>query len=367
MMDTEPTITTDEEPPSTAGPRPRGARGAVGALRLTGRRHLRLVALAAAVVVMAATGAGYVALASSGAPAPRAGATPAAPGTGRAATDSAAGPLVPGGSSGSAGSGAIACPMIPATTGGVGRASHLFTRTTADGVTIRAYFAPAVQGCGCGPIPQTSTTLAPVESSSAGSTSSSGPSPTAMTGVMLDGGSVSVELSDESAVGQGTLFDPLGTTTSTATPSSTTVTADPASAVSDAFGVAEGAPVWWVAVPVGPEVARATMTFADGSTDQMAPQDGVVVLAHQIDPATASSGDGPYEVRGTLQLLDSADAVVKTLTFPQAAPPPTPVPGSPPTPVTGSATTTPVQPPPLVIHPTVVCPDMTAPVSTPAG
>jgi hypothetical protein len=134
--------------------------------------------------------------------------------------------------------------------------------------------------------------------------------------------------------------------------------------------------VWWVAVSVGPEVTGTQMTFADGSTDQMAPVNGVAVLAHQIDPSVVSSGDGPYDVRGTLRLLDSSGAVIRTVTFPEATPPPTPilaplpvaVPGSYPASAPGSTPSTSVRmtSPPASTGSATACPDVVAPTTTSA-
>jgi hypothetical protein len=182
--------------------------------------------------------------------------------------------------------------MIPAPSdttgggGGVGSASHLFTRTTADGVTIRTYHLSSSGACGCG-----------------------------------SSDSVTVELSDESAVGQGYLGDDPDPAPTTANARS-----EPIGLASGAFGVVEGAPVWWTAVAVGPEVATVSMTYPGGSTDQMTPVDGVAVLAEQIKGPVASSGDGPDEVRGTLRLLDASGDVVTTVTLPQTTSTPTPVP-----------------------------------------
>ncbi len=137
----------------------------------------------------------------------------------------------------------------------------------------------------------------------------------------LAGTSVSIELSSDAAVGQGVLFDTLAVT-----PDATTGTSTQPNTISNAFGVLEGAPAWWTAVSVGPDVATAQITFADGSSDQMSPVDGVAVLAHQISPAAAATGEGPYVVRGTLRLLDSSGAVVDTVTFPEPIPTPPPMP-----------------------------------------
>jgi hypothetical protein len=310
------------------------------------RTRKRLAVMAAALVLAGA--AGYLGLTSTGvvssstagqrarADDARVAATSSAPGSG----------TVVGGSAGAepVGGGLIACPMIPAVAdpaggyGGDGVATHVFTRTTADGVTIRAYRLPSTGSCGSGPIPQ-----ATASSPSPGSSGSAANEPD-----VVSGGAVSVELSDESAVGEGTL---------SAAPSlsATTMNADtePFSAVSGAFGVTEGAPVWWTAVSVGPAVVSAKMTFAGGSVDQMAPVDGVAVLAYQIDPAVASSGEGPYQVRGTLQLLDASGAVISTVTFPEApptlVPSPIPVLVSPPVTVPGSTSS----PGPILTSPPV--------------
>jgi hypothetical protein len=158
---------------------------------------------------------------------------------------------------------------------------------------------------------------------------------------MMTEGAVSIELSDDTAVGVGTLFDGFGSTAVT-----TNAGTGPVVPVSDAFGVAEGTPVWWTAVSVGSDVASAQMTFADGSTDQMAPIDGVVVLAHSIDPGVAAAGPGPYVVRGTLRLLDSSGAVLNTVSIPEVtatpAMPPVPVAVSPPLTMPASAIHAPV-------------------------
>jgi hypothetical protein len=187
---------------------------------------------------------------------------------------------------------------------------------------------------------------------------------------------VSLELSDATAVGEGALND-------APDPSATTANAvtEPMATASDVFGVPEGAPVWWVAVSVGPEVARAQMTFGDGSTDQMSPVDGVAVLAHQIDPSVAASEDGPYVVRGTLRLFDSSGAVIRTVTFPAPTPPPTPVPFPLPVPGSGSGSgsgsAVPASPPstvpatvtspPASNRSVTACPAMVAPVNASAG
>ncbi len=259
-------------------------------------------------------------------------------------------------------------PSAPNAGGGresVGSATHLFTRTTTGGVTIRAYRLPQTSACGCGPI-ASATSTSPVGGSSSKAATSGAQ---ALPGYALATSPVSIELSDPTAVGQGVLFDAMGAMATT--PNATT---EPTAAISDAFGVVEGTPVWWVAVSVGPEVSSAQMTFADGSTDQMSPVDGVAVLADQIDPSVASSGDGPYDVRGTLRLLDSSGTVITSVTFPEPTPPPVPVPlnapGSPPTPGHGTSPSTllpVVASPPTSNDSMIACPEMTTPARASAG
>jgi hypothetical protein len=345
------------------------------------RKHLRRLGVAVAVVAAAASAGTYLGLSATGDPGSSATgyrgphAPGAAPRSSALAADPATGAT--GDAAGSSGSGAVACPMIPSGvdqtsgSGSVGGSTHLFSRTTADGVTIRAYLLPATTGsCGCAPIPQDPTT-----SSSAGSSASSS-SGAAPADVEVGGdGSVSVEMSDTTAVGQGSMFDypgPTGTTVNAGT--------EPVDTTTGAFGITEGAPVWWTAVSVGPEVASAEMTFADGSTDRMSPVDGIAVLADQIDPSVAAAGDGPYAVRGTLRLLDASGAVITTVTLPQAAPTPVSPPGfvSPPVAVAGTAKATPVPDLPSVPvtsapntstavsgSSTFACPETTTPVQAP--
>ncbi|HEY5250618.1 MAG TPA: hypothetical protein VIJ09_03110 [Acidimicrobiales bacterium] len=284
--------------------------GIAGALRRFGGRHLRLtVVTTALLLVVAGAAGGYAGFRPTDRSSALADGQNRSPDAASAIGRAPAGPSAAGASGGSAGSGsdAIACPMVggPVDSSNgeneLNQASHLFTRTTTDGVTIRTYRLSSGGSCGCGATP-----------------------------------SLSVEMSDTSAVGQGVLYDSPGPVATTAN-----ATSEPIASTAGAFGVTEGAPVWWTAVQVGPDVAKVTMTLADGSTDQMTPVDGVAVLAGQIDEATASEGDGPYEVRGTMRLLDADGTVVKTVTFPAAASTPVPlpvsVPGSPPTGVSSNA------------------------------
>ena len=151
-------------------------------------------------------------------------------------------------------------------------------------------------------------------------------------------------MSDTTAVGQGDL-GPTATTSTPATPTPATPTpatptpaptptpatpnagTEPQSISTGTFGVLEGDPVWWVASAVGSDVATAHVTFANGSTDEMTPVNGIVVLAHHVTPAAASD---PYAVVGTVQFLDAAGTVLGTVTLPEpvvtSPPPPVPVP-----------------------------------------
>jgi hypothetical protein len=114
--------------------------------------------------------------------------------------------------------------------------------------------------------------------------------------------------------------------------------------------------VWWVAVEVPSDVSSVQMTFPDGATDQMAPVGGIAVLAHRVTAGVATAQSGPYDVRGSLQLLGADGGVLDTLTLPQAGsavPVPLPSPGT--TPLEGGTkTVTPgviVQCPPTALTP----------------
>jgi len=277
--------------------------------------------------VLAAAGAAFGATAGASSGRPIAASRPARPVASESAGVDA--PVVPGPSSGAA---SAICPtestpVSPQTPQSpVGSATHLFTRTTGDGVTMRAYRLTGGRIVGCGPVPVDGGPLT--------------------SDLVCAASTVSVELSDDSAVGQGDLGTPLTALASgTASPTTTTTTAqsaagsqsaadpEPQAVASGAFGVVEGDPVWWVSVQVGGEVADAQVTFADGSTDAMAPVDGVAVLAHHIGASTVQAD--PYDVTGTLVLTDSSGDVLATVTLPDDAEP-TPVPLPLPTPPTGT-------------------------------
>jgi hypothetical protein len=239
--------------------------------------------------------------------------------TAKAATDAAPIPSAAGHAPSAGGDSAAmrACPETGATAGATASgvmqtstATHLFTRTTADGVTIRVYRLPTTV-IGCGSVP---TVNGPVDP------------PVLSCGTTSD----SIEMSDDTAVGQGELGLPFAIPV--ATPTTPNAGTAPQSTSAGTFGVVEGDPVWWVAMKVGSDVATSQVTFSDGSTDTMAPVGGVVVLAHHM--ATSATSD-PYTVRGTVQLLDTSGTVLQTITLPQppvTIPPPVPVPLRYPTP-----------------------------------
>jgi hypothetical protein len=117
------------------------------------------------------------------------------------------------------------------------------------------------------------------------------------------------------------------TTTTTTSPVTTTPAAsEPSALATGAFGVSEGDPVWWVAVEVSSDVRSVRMTFPDGAVDQMTPSQGTAVLAHRVPAAVATADTGPYDVRGSLQLLGADGGVLHTVTLPQASPAPVPEP-----------------------------------------
>src|SRR5438270_6239997 len=204
-------------------------------------------------------------------------------------------------------------------------AHHLFTRTTADGIVVRAYRtdppAPASEGStstttpaekpaagfacrgtvpgspGKPPPPEAGVSSSPGEpGQTANASSASGSSASAVSGASASANAsspptgatpappppqcpippdckptsfVMAELSSEAAVGQGIL--PLNSE-NPSTPVSQLITGR--------FGVAESSPAMWVTVRTGPGVNAVRLRLPSGATDQMAPVEGVAVLAH---------------------------------------------------------------------------------------
>ncbi|HVA03781.1 MAG TPA: hypothetical protein VMU64_08525 [Acidimicrobiales bacterium] len=263
--------------------------------------------------------------------------------------------------------------------GDIGSATHVLTRTTSDGVKIRVY-QDASNGVSCIRLPtpvagSASTGTVPV------TTTAPAPSGSVSSPVFETGPGVTVELSDDDAVGQGAITEtqcvmtpdggvgagasppgvitnpvptaPVTTVPVTTIPTTTTpiTPGQPHALSTGVFGVTEGDPVWWVGVEVGNEVSSVRVTFPDGATDEMAPVNGVAVLAHKVASGVASAESGPYEVRGTLELLGAGGNVLDTVTLPeQSAPVPVPTPMSIPANAGSEAT------PPNLIE---VCPPLT--------
>jgi len=265
------------------------------------------------------------------------GSQPNAPAAGQAAPD-----IAGNSAGGNATASAIASPdkNPPKTT-------HLFNRTTGDGIVIRAYRtdppppptdsssssttvpAPKTQPgpCTMPGKPGVATATANANSgSSASASASSGsseggqvvappPGPDGAPGTVIAGTappcpgappickatpSVLAELSTDAAVGQG--FDPIDEKQ----PS------DPLSHVSfGMFGVPEDSPAVFVAVQTGPGVATARLRLPDGSTDQMAPVNGIAVLAH-----TTST---PKPTGTVVEALDSSGKVLSSMDVGQPA------------------------------------------------
>jgi len=223
------------------------------------------------------------------------------------------------------------------------KATHLFTRTTADGITIRAYrqdppppppagattpttptttASPNGQQTVC-PKPMTVKPGAPASGSSGGEagTSTGGaqtePAPPPP-GAIVDGGppppcapgeppackaapSVLAEVSNDAAVGQS--FDPIDDK-------------QPSDALShlavSGFGVPEGSPATFVTVQTGTGVAAVRLRLPSGSTDQMAPSGGVAVLA--------LSGPQPAPDGTVVEALDTVGKVLQSMPVTQNGP-----------------------------------------------
>ena len=195
--------------------------------------------------------------------------------------------------SGSASSAGIAQPAF-------NKATHLFSRTTSDGITIRAYrmdpptpppsspsttTAPAGKAQTICPKPMPAEPPGAATGSGEAGVSSSGaetkPAPpnTVINGtpppcspgappICKAAPSVLAEVSNDAAVGQS--FDPMDEK-------------QPSDALSHVlgvlFGTAENSPALLVTVQTGPDVAAVRLRLLDGGTDQMAPSNGVAVLA----------------------------------------------------------------------------------------
>jgi hypothetical protein len=326
------------------------------------RRRLGALSVIAVVLVGAAGVLGGQALASSGTKQTTASLAP----------ESAAAP-----STGGPSSGAAIVPSAPL--------NHLFTRTTGDGITIRAYVgqaetAPTCEN-GCTPAPGTTSTTGagqPTPTSSLpvpkGAGASSGTiSPAASTGT----GSLPVmtvpltpvsPVSTTTTVGAGagttstTAGSGGGATTCTSAPVTIELSTDAAVTTATAavetpvagqlvveasgvFGTAEGNPASWVLVATGSDVA--SVRLGGAGSDTMTPVDGLAVLA-----VTGSSAPSVVALDPNGVVLASVPATVSSATLGCAvtgSPPPssttvpsTVPPGSNPG---GPVTTIPIDPP----------------------
>lgn len=159
-------------------------------------------------------------------------------------------------------------------------ATHLFSRTTAAGVAIRAYTWDVPYISCRGPLPA--------------QPANSGPAPTST--------QLLAEFSTAAAVGQS-----LGG-----------FEAEPPHALSGRnrgmFGSLEGSPVEWFTAKVSSGVASVRLTHG-ADRDEMAPQDGWIALALPVT--------GANFLTGTVEALDAKGAVVEALTLDK---PPSPIP-----------------------------------------
>ena len=237
--------------------------------------------------------------------------------------------------------------------------SPLFTRSTGSGVTIRAYSAESSTGGGCpgvvdcpptttvpgspvstapcpadvlcaGPEVTPHTTSGPVSGSGTGGSTGSTPAV-----VPASCGQLVVELSTDRAVGTGSAVMP----TAAATGDTLQVLG------TGSFGVAEGAPVSWVAVSAGSGVSSVQLTVNGTVVDAMTPDGGVVVLALPgASGLAAGSVVGLDPVGSTVATVPAQQAQLPTgadscATTPVTAPP-TPSTTVPSTTTVPSATTT---------------------------
>jgi len=161
---------------------------------------------------------------------------------------------------------------------------------------------------------------------------------------------VTLEFSTDAAVATATT----GVPTDPGTPAGTVALAGTGS-----FGAAEGSASAWALVSAGPGVATVRVTVA-GATDQMAPVNGLAVVAL---PGLSDL------VGGEIDGLDATGNVASSVTVPAAGSPVAPIACAPttttvpPAPATTvPSTTSPVPPTTLVVPPTVP-----TPVTVPPG
>ena len=221
--------------------------------------------------------------------------------------------------------GGVGAPSVPgAVVAGGGPvmtpSTHLFTRTTADGVVIRAYIPTAPQGdCvkgvplpagGVGSTSQARTTTGAGVITSGGATTTGpadvpppvpAPPPVATVPMCVPvcavaGVPVVAEISTDAAIAFGSDFFGGGPA-----PVAPTGLSNGGQGI---FGVGEGAPVEWVIARTGSGIVTVRLTLPGGSSDQMAPAQGWVVLA-----APTSASAGPI---GVVEALEKSGKAVAT-------------------------------------------------------
>jgi len=226
-------------------------------------------------------------------------------------------PTATGSSSSASGSGGIDSGGVSTATGGsapwsqVPQPKKLFVRTTADGVTIRAYLLENIPGPG---------------ESHCATDKGEVPCPTMPPECSPPTAQLQTELSDDGAVDPG--FVPV-------------TTADHSGPLavlhSSYFGVMESDPAAWAAVKADAGVARVRVRFADGATDEMAPVDGYAVFAHRTPapapptpPSPTAPAPSPEEAQammktwmpqGSVEALDATGAVLGTVDLASATGP----------------------------------------------
>ncbi len=207
------------------------------------------------------------------------------------------------------------CPFPPSP---VGPLTHLFSRTTGD-VTLRVFSEkwPVVQPMG--------VAASPVEAPPVGAPTVGAPGGRAITSAVLAPYCVAqrevlVEASNPGAI--GTVAVPMFAA------SDTGITVGAFDALDSAVvGTAEGAPIEVLVAQLVPGAASVRVTFADGSTDQMAVVEGLAVLASDAAtrlPATLDAYDAGGSLLSSATVSsDAAFAGPATCVGPQ---PPVPIP-----------------------------------------
>ncbi len=258
-----------------------------------GRTRALLAALAAVALVGPAAGIA-VGRATADHPTQVAtGGSPTANSASSSAGSSGSGGTTDSGGIGVAASGGTPWSQVP-------QPKKLFVRTTADGVTIRAYLLENL------PAP---------EESHCATDKGEVPCPTMPPECSPPTAQLQAGLSDDGAVDPG--FAPM-TTADHSGPLAVMHTSY--------FGVMEGDPAAWAVVKADAGVATVRVHFSDGATDEMAPVDGYAVFAHRTPaptpPTEARLPASPAEAeammkagmpQGSVEALDAAGAVIGTV------------------------------------------------------